>query len=73
MAGMLEKVDKQRKKKARITYNDGEVIICRPLQYLEEDYDSYLVEVLEQSPNFPAGQLLEVAEKEIKTVEAVAD
>ncbi len=68
MTELINKLNSLKYKKVKMTYSDGEEVICKPLQYLEEDYESYLVEVLEQSTNFPPGQLLEVEGDEIKSI-----
>ena len=71
MTKMLEKINKFREKKIKIIFSSGEEVICRPLQYLEEDYDSYLVEVVDGLSYFPNDELLEVEESEIKSIEEI--
>ena len=65
---MLELLDQQQDNPVKLTLSDGEVVLCKPIQYLEEDYESYLVQVLESSKSYIKGEYLEVEEQDIKAI-----
>lgn len=68
---LLEKLNSLRMEKALIKLSWPDVlepVAVKPLQYLEEDYVSYLVEVQEDNENFKKGNLLEVMEEDLEYV-----
>ncbi len=65
---MLEKLFKLTDKNAKVVLNSGESFICVPLQYLEEEYESFLVRVSETSGMYSQGSLVELEESQIKSV-----
>lgn len=68
----LEKLNNAKEKKAVIKLNWLiDPIIVKPLQYLEEDYESYLVEVEEDNENYKKGTLIEIVEKDLEYVKEV--
>lgn len=68
MEGMLEKLDSLRDQKVEIHLKNGVKMRCIPQQYLEEDYDSYLVDTYESYGGYPARMLVELVENEIVKV-----
>jgi len=73
--GKLGELFNLQDKKVRLAFKNGEELICKPLHYLEpeeEDDDlTYLVEIIDGLSYFSNGELWEVEEAEIKSVEEV--
>ncbi|MCU9614091.1 hypothetical protein OEV98_11020 [Caldibacillus lycopersici] len=65
---MLEKLNSLKGKKVEILLKEGRPIRCIPKQYLEEEYESYLVELFEESAGFQKGTLMELEEEQIKEI-----
>ena len=67
----LEKLNELVDKRSSIELNTGQNIICIPSQYLQEDYESFLIKVLESTGEYSAGDLVELEEYQIKSVIAM--
>ncbi|WP_100331277.1 hypothetical protein [Bacillus xiapuensis] len=65
---MLEKLQELKRKKVEVHLANGEKMRCIPQQYLQEEYDSYLVCACERYGGFLEGMLVEFREEEIKEV-----
>lgn len=69
MVDEFAKLAKLQNKRVKITLNDGQTLICMPYDYLQEEYPSYAVEILENSGLFEKGNLFEVLEEDLVKVE----
>ena len=73
MVDEFAKLAKLQNKRVKITLNDGQALICKPYDYLQEEYPSYAVEILENSVNnsglFEKGTMLELREGDLVKVE----
>lgn len=65
---MLEKLFEFEDQKVEVRLTNGKKMRCIPQQYLEEDYESYLVDVYESYGGYTKGMLVELTEKEIEEV-----
>jgi len=54
-----------------LTLKNGEVLVVRPIEWLEEEYPSFVVEILENSGLYEQGNLFEAIESEVKEIESV--
>jgi hypothetical protein len=71
LAENLKKLQENRLKKVKVSLSSGARVVCKPIQALEEDYESFVIEVLENTNEFRVGQLIEVLEEDLKTVELI--
>ncbi len=71
MIPMLEKLEKYRDKAVRIIFTNGSTLLCEPLQFLEEEYESYMVRSIEATDFYPKGTLMEIYEEDVKDVQPV--
>ena len=71
---MLEKLNKERTGKViiKLNWENEKPVTVKPLQYLEDDIPSYLVEVIESNGVYKTGDLIEVKENDIEYVNAVS-
>ena len=67
----LTKLSKFTDKKVRIDLPTGGYFIAVPQQWLEEDYDSFLVAIVETTEWGREGNLVELTEDEIKDVQLI--
>lgn len=67
-AKMLVKLAENIDKKVEVHLKNGEKLRCKPQQYLEEDYESFLVETYENYGSYSAGMLVELEEDQISAV-----
>ncbi|MDA8441222.1 MAG: hypothetical protein M0Z55_02495 [Peptococcaceae bacterium] len=68
---ILTKLSKFTDKKVRIDLLGGGYYVAIPQQWLEEDYDSFLVAIVETTEWAREGNLVELTENEIKDVQLV--
>lgn len=67
----LEQLYQNRRKKVEIHLTNGKKLRCIPIQYLEEDYESFLVDTYESFGGYPEKTLVELKEKEIKAIKQI--
>jgi len=66
---MIEMLEKYIDKTVAITLISNEKIIGRPLQQLEDEYESFLVELKEAWTGYPKGQLMEITYDQVLKIE----
>lgn len=62
---MLKQLELNIDKKVEIHLKNGEKLRCIPQQYMEDEYESFLVETYESYGSYLAGNLVEIFENEI--------
>lgn len=70
MIVMIEELERFRGKRVILVFDDGEEVLCKPIQRLDEEPAPYQLEVLEDSESFKKGDPLVVWEEEIASIRA---